>query len=80
MVQRGLLAHELNAVESLASVDVVFTDKTRTLTEPTGASVRDHPANDPLDQRLAALDAQLGVTVQLHPVSSWDCVAWQLSA
>ena len=35
MAQRGVLAQQLNAVESLASVDVVFTDKTGTLTEPT---------------------------------------------
>ena len=30
MAQRGMLAQQLNAVESLASVDVVFTDKTGT--------------------------------------------------
>jgi magnesium-transporting ATPase (P-type) len=35
MAQRGVLAQQLNAVESLASVDLVFTDKTGTLTEPT---------------------------------------------
>jgi cation-transporting ATPase E len=35
MARRGVLAQQLNAVESLASVDVVFTDKTGTLTEPT---------------------------------------------
>jgi len=35
MAQRGVLAQQLNAVESLASVDIVFTDKTGTLTEPT---------------------------------------------
>jgi cation-transporting P-type ATPase E len=33
MSQRGVLAQQLNAVESLASVDVVCTDKTGTLTE-----------------------------------------------
>ena len=34
MAQRGVLAQQLNAVESLASVDTVCTDKTGTLTEP----------------------------------------------
>jgi magnesium-transporting ATPase (P-type) len=34
MAQRGVLAQQLNAIESLASVDVVCTDKTGTLTEP----------------------------------------------
>jgi cation-transporting ATPase E len=35
VAQRGVLAQQLNAIESLASVDVVCTDKTGTLTEPT---------------------------------------------
>src|SRR5262249_62317205 len=35
MARRGVLAQQLNAIESLASVDVVCTDKTGTLTEPT---------------------------------------------
>ena len=35
MAQRGVLAQQLNAIESLASVNVVCTDKTGTLTEPT---------------------------------------------
>jgi magnesium-transporting ATPase (P-type) len=34
MAKRGVLAQQLNAIESLASVDVVCTDKTGTLTEP----------------------------------------------
>jgi cation-transporting P-type ATPase E len=33
--QRGVLAQQLNAIESLASVDTLCTDKTGTLTEPT---------------------------------------------
>jgi magnesium-transporting ATPase (P-type) len=35
VAKRGVLAQQLNAVESLASVDVLCTDKTGTLTEPT---------------------------------------------
>ena len=35
IAQRGVLAQQLNAIESLASVDVVCTDKTGTLTEST---------------------------------------------
>jgi len=34
VAQRGVLAQQLNAIESLASVDVFCTDKTGTLTEP----------------------------------------------
>ena len=34
IAQRGVLAQQLNAIESLASVDLVCTDKTGTLTEP----------------------------------------------
>ena len=44
MAQRGVLAQQLNAIESLASVDVVCTDKTGTLTEPTLRVVRLIPA------------------------------------
>jgi len=32
MAQRGVLAQQLNAIESLASVDIVCSDKTGTLT------------------------------------------------
>ncbi len=35
IAQRGVLAQQLNAIESLASVDLICTDKTGTLTEPT---------------------------------------------
>ncbi len=34
MARRGVLAQQLNAIESLASVDVICLDKTGTLTEP----------------------------------------------
>jgi cation-transporting P-type ATPase E len=45
MAQRGVLAQQLNAVESLASVDIVCTDKTGTLTEPTLRVVAVVPAD-----------------------------------
>jgi cation-transporting P-type ATPase E len=34
LARRGVLAQQLNAIESLASVDTLHTDKTGTLTEP----------------------------------------------
>ncbi len=34
MARKGALAQQLNAIESLASIDVICTDKTGTLTEP----------------------------------------------
>ncbi|HEX4807011.1 MAG TPA: HAD-IC family P-type ATPase, partial [Conexibacter sp.] len=46
MAQRGVLAQQLNAVESLASVDVVCCDKTGTLTERSLRLVGVVPAGD----------------------------------
>jgi magnesium-transporting ATPase (P-type) len=45
MTRRGVLAQQLNAIESLASVDVLCTDKTGTLTEPTPRVVALLPAD-----------------------------------
>jgi cation-transporting ATPase E len=45
IARRGVLAQQLNAVESLASVDTVCTDKTGTLTEPTPRVVALVPAH-----------------------------------
>jgi cation-transporting P-type ATPase E len=53
VAQRGVLAQQLNAVESLASVDVVCTDKTGTLTESTLRVVGLVPA-DGLDEETLA--------------------------
>jgi len=53
MAQRGVLAQQLNAVESLASVDVVLTDKTGTLTEPTLRVVELAPADGANEAELA---------------------------
>ena len=53
MAQRGVLAQQLNAIESLASVDVVCADKTGTLTEPTLRVVGLVPAADADEATLA---------------------------
>jgi magnesium-transporting ATPase (P-type) len=53
MAQRGVLAQQLNAIESLASVDVVCTDKTGTLTEPTLRVVGVLPTGDEDESSLA---------------------------
>ena len=53
IARRGVLAQQLNAVESLASVDIVCTDKTGTLTEPTLRVVRLAPAGGVDEQTLA---------------------------
>jgi cation-transporting P-type ATPase E len=45
VARRGALAQQLNAVESLASVDVMCLDKTGTLTEPNLRVVETVPAN-----------------------------------
>jgi magnesium-transporting ATPase (P-type) len=57
VAQRGVLAQQLNAIESLASVDVVCTDKTGTLTEPTLRVVRLVPARGVDEGSLARLFA-----------------------
>jgi cation-transporting P-type ATPase E len=53
MAQRGVLAQQLNAIESLASVDIVCTDKTGTLTEPTLRVVAVVPAHGEDETSLA---------------------------
>lgn len=45
MARRGVLAQQLNAIESLASVDVFCSDKTGTLTEPNLRVVAVRPAD-----------------------------------
>ncbi|HLM51141.1 MAG TPA: HAD-IC family P-type ATPase, partial [Solirubrobacteraceae bacterium] len=71
LAQRGVLAQQLNAIESLASVDVLCTDKTGTLTEPRlrlvgvvsagGADDGDEPAEAPLRTVLATYAASAPV-------------------
>ena len=54
IARRGVLAQQLNAVESLASVDLVCTDKTGTLTEPTPRVVALVPAASTDDATFAS--------------------------
>ena len=50
--RRGALAQQLNAIESLASVDLICLDKTGTLTEPGLRVVALEPADDVQPERL----------------------------
>ncbi|MGN6373319.1 MAG: HAD-IC family P-type ATPase [Solirubrobacteraceae bacterium] len=52
MARRGVLAQQLNAIESLASVDTICVDKTGTLTEKTLRVVEILPANGVDEQEL----------------------------
>ncbi len=53
MARRGVLAQQLNAIESLASVSVLCTDKTGTLTEASLRVVALHPGDGVEEPRLA---------------------------
>jgi magnesium-transporting ATPase (P-type) len=53
MARRGILAQQLNAIESLASVSVMCTDKTGTLTESSLRVVVLQPADGVGDEELA---------------------------
>ena len=61
MARRGALVQQLNALESLASVDLVCTDKTGTLTEPEPKVLESVPAEgvtkDELEQALGRYGA-----------------------
>ena len=65
MTRRGALAQQLNAIESLASVDVICLDKTGTLTGPGVAGRRLHPrgGSRPRSSSASASDA----TEQVSP-------------
>ena len=55
MARRGALAQQLNAIESLASVDLICLDKTGTITEPTLRVVEVIPAEGVDEERLKFL-------------------------
>jgi cation-transporting P-type ATPase E len=63
VAQRGVLAQQLNAVESLASVDVVCTDKTGTLTEPRLRVVGLAPAAGVQEETVAGAFARYAAAV-----------------
>nr|WP_246345052.1 HAD-IC family P-type ATPase [Conexibacter arvalis] len=54
MARRGVLAQQLNAIESLASVSVMCTDKTGTLTEASLRVVETTPADGVTESQLRA--------------------------
>jgi len=54
MSRRGILAQQLNAIESLASVDTICVDKTGTLTDPSLRVVELLPAEGTTAERLSA--------------------------
>jgi cation-transporting P-type ATPase E len=53
LARRGALAQQLNAIESLASIDTICLDKTGTLTEPTLRVTELLPAAGVAEERLA---------------------------
>ncbi len=62
MSRRGALVQQLNAVESLASVDVLCLDKTGTLTEPKPFVLEAVPADGVDSARLASLLGRYGAS------------------
>ena len=86
MARRGALAQQLNAIESLASVDLVCLDKTGTLTEPSLRVLELVPAEgvdpDELEDALArfaagsaSANSTLGAIRESFPAPSWTAVA-----
>lgn len=62
MARRGVLAQQLNAIESLASVDTICVDKTGTLTEKTLRVVEILPANGVDEQELQQMLASFAAS------------------
>jgi magnesium-transporting ATPase (P-type) len=72
--QRGVLAQQLNAIKYLASVDIVCTDKTGTLTEPK-LSVMGLVSGDETDERSLVWElATYGWLVSIIPIA--QAVGW----
>lgn len=72
--RRGVLAQQLNAIESLASVDTVCTDKTGTLTEPTLRVVGLVPAAG-VDETLLGRELALYAASSSSPNATLQAVA-----
>ena len=62
MARRGALVQQLNALESLASVDLVCTDKTGTLTEPEPKVLETVPAPGTMKEELEAALGSYGAS------------------
>jgi P-type E1-E2 ATPase len=77
MARRGALAQQLNAIESLASVDVICIDKTGTLTEPALRVVETLPAPS-VDQYglIDALSRLAASTTERNPTLAAIAEAW----
>jgi cation-transporting P-type ATPase E len=66
MARRGVLAQQLNAIESLASADVICLDKTGTLTDAALRVAETVPAADVAADELARALARLGASATLR--------------
>ncbi len=74
MTRRGALAQQLNAIESLASVDVICLDKTGTLTEA-ALRVVDHVPADGIDREFLARSLRRYGASQPSRNSTLDAIA-----
>jgi cation-transporting P-type ATPase E len=69
MARRGVLAQQLNAIESLASVDTICVDKTGTLTEPVLRVVEILPEAGATEERLRTALGEIAATASARNVT-----------
>ena len=69
MSRRGVLAQQLNAIESLASVDTICIDKTGTLTEPALRVVEVVPAPETSEDGLTAALATIAASATARNIT-----------
>jgi P-type E1-E2 ATPase len=70
MSRRGVLAQQLNAIESLASVDTICVDKTGTLTEPSLRVVEVVPATGKSEDAVSAAAGTLAASASSRNLTS----------